>query len=257
MARWSRPPTATDCCCTVPWALAPGCRRTACRPPQAACRCARGTDGTLWALPSEGIAGYRAGQGWRIEHTADGLPAPGFSRIVCATDGSVWLGNAPLSFDLQRQGVAPSGPVRRLPDGRWQDLRLELGLGVEGVGAMAVAPDGTVAMATVRPWMPGQPPLGTGLLIRRPDGRLRRLSQDQLPAEDLHALVYGPDGTLWMASERGVLSLSSPEGEVALQPSTGLPSTDVVGLAWAHGGLWGRYGGRRCRAPARRSLATL
>jgi len=202
-----------------------------------------GEDRTLWVLLRQGVASYRRSEGWRIEQSADGLPYRSFSSITCALDGSLWLGNPPLSFDQQRRGEAPSGTVRRLPDGRWQDLSQELGLGVEGVSAIAAAADGTVALVIVRPWMPGDTAAGpwihSGLLLRRADGRLRRLSMEQLSAGELRAQVYGPDGTLWLASERGVSRLDPGGGGVPVAlPSVGLPSPDVRGLAWARGHLW-------------------
>lgn len=197
-------------------------------------------DGRLWTLPFSGLASHREPSGWRIEQTAEGLPYPAFSSIACAADGSLWLGNPPLNFDQQRQGLAASGVVRRLPDGRWQDLRQELGLGIEGVGAMASSPDGTLALATIRSWMPGDttgPTIGTGLLIRHADGRLRRFDMEQLRVADLRALLYDPQGLLWLATDRGVLRLS-PGGEVTVLSSVGLPSLDLRNLAWARGRLW-------------------
>lgn len=202
-----------------------------------------GADGIPWVLPRQGVASHRRDEGWRVEQSADGLPYRSFSSIACAPDGSLWLGNPPLSFDQQRRGGSPSGTVRRLPDGRWQDLRQELGLGVEGVSAIAAASDGTAALALVRPWMPGEsaagPWIASGLLIRHADGRLRRLSMEQLSATELRALVYGPDSTLWLASDRGVSRLDpGAAGIPASLPSVGLPSPDVRVLAWVRGHLW-------------------
>ncbi len=197
-------------------------------------------DGRLWALPPQGLAAWGEGSGWSITQSADGLPYATFGNLLCAADGSLWLGNPPLSFDQQRQGLAPSGTVRRLPDGSWQDLRQELGLGIEGVGAMASSPDGSLALATVRSWMPGDtagPTMGTGLLIRHADGRRVRLTPEQLQSAELRALVYDPAGVLWLATERGVRRLA-PGGEPVILPSIGLPSPDVRDLDWAHGRLW-------------------
>lgn len=197
-------------------------------------------EGRLWTLPPQGLAAWSEETGWSIKQSADGLPYPSFSTLICAADGSLWLGNPPLSFDQQRQGIAPSGTVRRLPDGTWQDLRQELGLGIEGVGAMASSPDGTVALATVRSWMPGDtagPTIGTGLMVRHADGRRVRLTPGQLQAAELRALVYDPQGVLWLATERGVRRLA-PGGEPVVLPSIGLPSPDVRDMDWAHGRLW-------------------
>ncbi|MBK7779646.1 MAG: hypothetical protein IPJ58_02430 [Ardenticatenia bacterium] len=88
--------------------------------------------------------------------------------------------------------------------------------------------------------MPGDttgPTIGTGLLIRHADGRLRRFDMEQLRAADLRALLYDPQGLLWLATDRGVLRLS-PGGEVTVLSSVGLPSLDLRNLAWARGRLW-------------------
>ncbi|MBK7780296.1 MAG: hypothetical protein IPJ58_05810 [Ardenticatenia bacterium] len=200
----------------------------------------RAANDRLWILPPEGAASRGTGAGWHVLHTADGLPEKAYGAMACALDGSVWLGPR----YTERDGSQPESLVRLLPDGQIQRYDIPHPLPGEGARAVAAAGDGSVAVAFARwprrgddGWPNRSGPVYLGLAVRDPMGQWRRFGASALAVSDLRTLVFDSSGTLWIASDQGVLRMPSG-GRPQFQSGEGLPSPDVRGLAWARGRLW-------------------
>ena len=183
-------------------------------------------DGQAWIGHSGGLSRMR---GMRAEPV---FPGPAWAQgstvlsMAQAADGGIWAGT--FNRGVLHVGPGPDTPVRPLAgDGG--------PMATEHVRALLEAPDGSLWIGTERglvAWrdgrfdlapLPGLPPLAVralhldasgrlwigqlgGLSRVEPDGRLVVLrAEKDFPALSAMDFLEDPDGTLWIASDRGLL----------------------------------------------------
>lgn len=184
-------------------------------------------DGQAWIGHSGGLSRMRDG---RVEAVMPrpGRPSASVLALALASDGGVWAGT--YNRGVMHVGPGAGAPVRPLaPAGST--------LATEHVRAVLEDPDGTLWVGSERglkAWRDGQadeqplsglPALpvralhragdGTlwigligGMARRGPDGRVVVLEpEEDFPAESAFDFLSDPDGTLWIASDRGLLRL--------------------------------------------------
>lgn len=182
-------------------------------------------DGQTWVGHSGGLSRV---QDSRIESV---LPRPGLSRtsvlsLAPASGGGVWAGT--YNRGVLHVGADTQTPARLLVEGNNP-------LATEQVRALLEEPDGTLWIGTergLRAWrdgeveeqpLPGLPELPVrtlhrtdtgalwigflgGLARREPDGHLVVFRADEdVPVRSAFDFLSDPDGTLWIAGDRGVL----------------------------------------------------
>ena|GEM_PF-317404 len=182
-------------------------------------------DGQAWIGHSGGLSRMR---GSAIEPV---FPRPGMRgssvlSLARAADGGVWAGT--YNRGVLHFGAGPQAPARPLAGD-------DSPLSTEQVRALLEDPDGTLWIGTERglvAWrdgrldprpLPGLPALPVrtlhrtgagelwigllgGLARREPDGRLEVLRPgEDFPAVSAFDFHADPDGTLWIASDRGLL----------------------------------------------------
>lgn len=145
-----------------------------------------GTARVLWAGSESGEVVRYANGAWRTVGPRDGLPGAPVTALAADPAGGVWVGT--------RRGIWHLRGARAAP------LRWPAGVATPAVAALAAGPDGTLWVGTV----------ADGLLARRPDGTVRRLTaRDGLGSDRIDALLAEPDGTVWVGAygARGVARL--------------------------------------------------
>lgn len=144
-------------------------------------------DGSLWFGTEKGVGRLIPDGQWQSFGQADGLPAGNVRDILALADGSLLLAVA----DIAEGGSL----IRRAADGTWQTLLPTGGDIRSGIQCLAVAPDETIWIGTVR----------DGLLRLGKDGSLEQFTvEDGLAGNTVNALLVAPDGTLWVATDGGV-----------------------------------------------------
>lgn len=141
-------------------------------------------DGSVWAGTYG--AGLLRWDGLKFSRT-ESEPERERSRPIRAlargSDGSLWIGTA--------------GGLEHLVDGRRTRFAAEPGLASAAVLAISPGRKGRVWVATVA-WL--------GVVE---DGALRRFVPDPAPGGIVLALAEGPDGTLYVGTDRGLFRISS------------------------------------------------
>ncbi len=204
--------------------------------------------------PERSVAQY-AHESWGAK---DGLPEGPVFAIHQTKDGFLWLGTMPaivrfdgkrfLSFEEGQLGlghyshardllevadgslyVALAGGVARVNRGHFDFFDERAGLAHPFVYALAPGPQGSVWVGTG----------GAGIWQFR-DGTLTRhpaYTGDATLPPQVNNLQTGPDGTLWAATDHGVLSLGAQSRLYSL--GEGLPSEKAGVLTFdRNGGLW-------------------
>lgn len=143
-------------------------------------------DGGLWAGTFvDGLLHIRLPEaGGEIEVTpVPGAPLQQVRALSPAPDGSLWVGTG--------------DGLMRLNQGRWEKISSpELPADVF-VQALLLEPDGRLLIGT-----------GNGWVQRHPDGRFQAWNQGNgLPAWSIFDFLRDDDGSLWLASDRGLLHL--------------------------------------------------
>ncbi len=185
--------------------------------------------GRYWLPYREGLSGYRPGEGWRHLRSADGLPPrPDAARVFCAPDGAVWL-----------TGGGQPSIERWSPAGRLEPMEQALGI-QPGEGALHVAwsPDGRAAVLVTAEGLDSEP--AEGLLVGQPGGGFRRHAPSVLAGALATDLAWGPDGRLWVATDRGLalLDARSAGAQPAWVADGAVAGRGLLDLAWRGGRLW-------------------
>ena len=168
--------------------------------------------GGLWYAPfGRGVT--RKADGRATTWTArDGLPGEIVQQIFEDRDGAVWLGT--------------SGGLARWSGGG----RLETIGGLDGrsVTALAQGPDGALWIGT-----------SAAGVFRLASGSLSRITaSEDLPGDQIAALLVDRNGDLWVGTPRGIGRLRNGRWE-QLSTDDGLPGNDVTKLLEAaDGSLW-------------------
>lgn len=144
-------------------------------------------DGSLWFGTEKGVGRLGPDGQWQSFSQTDGLPAGNVRDILALADGSLLLAFA----DIAEGGSL----IRRAADGTWQTLLPPGGAIRSGILCLAVAPDETIWIGTLR----------DGLLRLGKDGSLEQFTvEDGLAGNTVNALLVAPDGTLWVATDSGL-----------------------------------------------------
>lgn len=186
--------------------------------------------GDVWIGHSSGLGLWREGQLLPIDLPSDSgrTSKPPVLALALAPDGGLWAGTfvdgllhvrAPLpgrKAEVTRVPGAPLQQVRALapaPDGslwvgtgnglmrlvetRWEKVSAPQLPADAFVQALLLEPDGSLLIGT-----------GNGWVQRHPDGRFRAWNQSNgLPAWSIFDFLRDDDGSLWLASDRGLLHL--------------------------------------------------
>jgi signal transduction histidine kinase/ligand-binding sensor domain-containing protein len=174
---------------------------------------ARGTDNTIWASSSEGLIRFTVDHGKAPSRTT--FPFQGLRPLHAAASGDVWTASASGFY--------------RFTAGRFTEVRSPSSAPFSQVTAVTSDRTGTVWFADARQG-----------LWRSDLGRLSRVQLEQLADGRINLLRATGDGTLWIASESGVLISRRPDGATALYTKKqGLLHDKVLGI-WDDPdiGLW-------------------
>ncbi|MBS0659027.1 MAG: hypothetical protein JSR82_12370 [Verrucomicrobia bacterium] len=208
----------------------------------------RRRDGALWVGVRDGLWECRgdpadAAAAWRFVGARDGLRLPTVDVIHEAPDGTVWVGSIePEAEGLFRQRPGGTwecfGVTAGLPSAAVNDLRVDAG-GVLWVGTGFGLRGGAARWDGVR-WQPERiEPLASqkirslhldaagrlwfcseydGLAFRQSDGRWQHFHLAHgLPGNEVKQALRAPEGTLWLATERGLGFIREPEGNSKLE----------------------------------------
>lgn len=144
-------------------------------------------DGTVWAgsiePESEGLFRRETG-GWRCFGTSAGLPSPAINDLREDATGSLWVGT----------GFGLRGGAARWDGTRWIPERIDP-LADQKIRSLYVDTTG-------RMWFCSE---YDGTAFRTPAGPWRHLTIERgLPGSEVKAQLQTPEGTLWLATERGL-----------------------------------------------------
>jgi ligand-binding sensor domain-containing protein/signal transduction histidine kinase len=152
--------------------------------------------GFMWVCTTEGLAVYD-GFSFRAYGTADGLPHNRVTRVLHARDGTYWIGT--------EDGLAQFQPKRATGESRFRVVRPP--------APAHWFPDKVITNRVLslmedrsgRIWC-GFAQAGL-FVVDRSDNDLRLLTvPPQLPIDtQVNALAEGPDGTVWVATNRGLI----------------------------------------------------
>ncbi|MCB0484456.1 MAG: histidine kinase [Flavobacteriales bacterium] len=153
---------------------------------------------TLWLGQSSGIAAFVNGK-----KVGDGRSAGLNSRVNCLLEynGDIFIGSI---RGLWRYTSGAFSMVSSIPV-------------TTHISALAAFQQ-TLAIGT----------LGKGLLLQTATDTLRIDSRNGLPTDFVNSLAFGPDGRLWIATNKG-LCLRDPNGQLrVLNAATGLPREEIT-----------------------------
>lgn len=203
-------------------------------------RIVRDSHGFLWFCSAEGTARFD-GYAFVRFGTEAGLPSQVIHDLIQTRDGCFWFATGkglcrldptapPGQADRPRIKVIPSPPGPLAPTHLLEDQRGVLWCGTTG-GLFRLAPAGT----TLQPVDLGLPhklyddPVvsalaekeggglwigtGSGLYGLDLDGRVTRITEaDGIPTRQVRALTCEKDGTLWVATSKGIAKFRMPPG---------------------------------------------
>ena len=192
---------------------------------------ASGGDGALWIGTPNGLACYR-NRGFTAFTTRDGLPDNFISSVFEDRDGALWIASG-IYLSRFEDGKFTNYPAERLLPVRaarivYEDRGHTLWVaGVDGVVKLnrgsfeaVLGPkemEGDIVTAMIkdrgdRLWIGGT----KGLILRTPDGKLRRFdSRDGLPDNLVRALWEDRGGNLWVGTNKGLSRLEGGRFVVA------------------------------------------
>lgn len=209
----------------------------------------------VWIGTESGLASARReGDGWRFEGMVAGVSNE--VRTIAEGEKAVWCGGR---LDAVAGVELATGRVRRVAGSEGGDvfriggrllvaqtdrvLRLDEGLGrlvateLAGLGEFS-GPASLAEDAAGNLWMNTRPP---SVAIRRGDGWGRRVrTLHEVPGRGVILLYPEPDGTVWMASDKGLLRYGGTfRGESAALPAPLFGRITTGGDALAFGGAPG------------------
>ena len=158
--------------------------------------------GQLWMVSGDGDHGVVVydGSSWREFTTADGLPGHVLSDVDVAPDGTVWISTRAEDHGVPDPGEDPNVAAAGIGsfDGEtWTTYTTADGL-ASNEGEIAIAPDGTVWVVhpdPVSPWLVSA--------ASRRDGDTWTVFD--VEGSRRSGAVGGPDGTLWLGTNNGVV----------------------------------------------------
>lgn len=146
-------------------------------------------DGTIWvgSIEPEAEGLFRRAPGaevWECFGSAAGLPSPAVNDLCLDATGTLWAGT----------GFGLRGGAARWDGTRWIPERIDP-LANQKIRSLYLDPGG-------RLWFCSE---YDGLAISQPDGRWLHLDLARgLPGNEVKHQLRAPDGTLWLATERGL-----------------------------------------------------
>jgi sugar lactone lactonase YvrE len=161
-----------------------------------------GADGTLWVgTHFDGIFAFD-GSTWRHFNEFDGAPSRA-ERVIAALDGSVWTSANGYYADGDLSEYVPGTGVARYDGNSWTTYTVDDGL-LSNEGSIVVDADGIVSVIHAE-LGPDHEPVPIG--ISRFDGATWTAFSDVGDSRSGPSTgsVSGPDGTLWMPTESGIV----------------------------------------------------
>ncbi len=190
-------------------------------------------DGQAWFAGLEGVARRRPSGTWRMWTASEGLPAGIVRAVQPDPDGGLWIGLSPT--ELPGESPVGGGLAVLGPDGAWQTFTRQDGLASNHVNDLALAPDGTLWVATEPEVDDVGDSLGGGVSRRGPDGTWRTFTAaDGLLDDWTSRVAVTADGSAWFGSLDG-LSRFAPDGTWSTLQTDGAILSLTPGLA---GDLW-------------------
>jgi ligand-binding sensor domain-containing protein/signal transduction histidine kinase len=201
------------------------------------------SQGTVWvATRARGLLSFKAGRVRRFT-VRDGLPDAQIWSLADAADGGLWVGTDKGLAHLARDGTivnslagepiralledrdgglwVGSGSLRRLHQGRWQQVGTAEGLSSESVCSLHQDREGSLWVGTI-----------DGGLNRLRDGPFTTIgAQEGLSSEVTRAVYQHPDGTVWVGTKGGGASAIKDGAISALTTKAGLSDDTVVSFA--------------------------
>lgn len=173
--------------------------------------------GRLWVGTRSGAVRLD-GENQRRFSVADGLPDGTALSMAAAAEGVIWIGTADGAARIDNDRVTAFGAEQGLPPGE--------------IGMVQVARDGTVRVGSKR---------GVYRLV----GERFESEFDELPADEVSALLEDRSGAVWVGTVGHGVFRASPRGIEALGIEQGLPSAHVNTLLEDdRGNVWiGTHGG--------------
>lgn len=190
-------------------------------------------DGQVWFAGLEGVARRRASGTWRMWTASEGLPAGIVRAVQPDPDGSLWIGLSPTE---PPDGEPVGGGLALLgPDDTWQTFTRQDGLASNHVDDLALAPDGSLWVATEPELDDVGDTIGGGVSRRDRDGTWQTFTAaDGLLDDWASRVAVTADGSAWFGSLDG-LSRLAPDGTWSTLPTDGAVLSLAPGLA---GDLW-------------------
>ena len=204
-------------------------------------------DGSIWAGHAGGLSRWRDGRFQQVFPARPGEPGSSVLSLARAGDGGVWIGT--YNRGVLRMGPEADAHVRPLIASAalpvaadsvravLEDASGGLWIGTErgvsqwhGGDAAPVALAGAPALPVrvIRQANDGGLWIGMlGALVRRAaDGGLRIwLAEQDMPADSVLDIHPDPDGSLWLATNRGVMQLR--DGGFVVHERQGIPASAV------------------------------
>lgn len=173
--------------------------------------------GKLLAPTYKGLA-RQSDRGWEIISAKDGLTSNDISTVLQDREGSIWI------------GLLGSGLARWLGYNEWQNWGEAEGLSRESTWSILRDAGGRLWVGSL-----------FGLNYAENEAGKLVWRQQRLPVEFIRTMAEGPDGTLWIGTDGGLLAMNRKTGAVRnIAEAQGLKNTrlrqvavDRKGLVWA------------------------
>ncbi|WP_263384208.1 ligand-binding sensor domain-containing diguanylate cyclase [Granulicella arctica] len=185
----------------------------------------------------------------------NGLPQSSVSAIAQTKDGYLWFGTEEglARYDGTRVTVFDTASHKELKDNLvlalrasrdgslWVGTRSSVSRYKDGVFRPYISAASTInsifESSDGRIWVASM----NGLYVIK-DGQVRLFGlRDGLPDVHIYAIAQGPDGTLWLGTDKGLVGLGDFKHKVfhTYGPAEGLPNQPVMALAMCrNGSLW-------------------